>query len=121
TVDPAAAEHQVVLIERDDLSRSDGRLWSLEEHAHAVVAEGLDGRGNGVVPRTDLSQAVGSTVRHWTLPVESGSLEPCLVERLAAPHRNGIGLRLNLHDVPRGANSNPQPAPLTDREAFDPA
>src|SRR5512135_2633941 len=58
-VDPAASEDQVALVDGHDLAGSDGRLRGVENDVGPVAGQGIDRRGDGLVPGADLGQAGG--------------------------------------------------------------
>ena len=70
-VDPAAAEHDVFLVDCDHLAGRDRGLGCLENYPSALTVERGHGRGYGPMLGADLGETGDRLFRTIALPVEA--------------------------------------------------
>src|SRR5262245_22423355 len=120
--DRPAAEHEVVPVENGRLAGRDRLQRRVEAHAHAVVAERLDGAGHVRRAVADLDRRPDRPPR-WRDrdPVELGGLEAAALQLALRPDHDRVASRVDLDHVERLSRRDAEAAPLPDRVMHDAA
>ena len=121
-IDPAAAEHEVALIEDGGLTRGDGALGLVEADFHSVtiVAERRDGSGSGLMAVTDFDFGAGGRGESGPRdPIDIARYECGAQQMIVRTDSYALGYRVGRDDIQRLTLGDAETFALADGEVME--